>query len=382
MLSAMRCLIHGAAASRGGGGLTRINELVRDLPGLCPGSEFCFVLHPDLMSTWPDLNTQSTVWTQASWARNTPGRLLWERTVLTSRARRYQPDVVYSPFNTLPVHGWGRPKPALAVMVSNLAPYSRVCYDYANGPERRRNRVLRRLTDLAIRHADLVLLQSAQAFDLVSVPDLRSKAAIVPQAPPGNVPSERVASSRPYFVLVADLYKFKGVEIAVQALRLCAVTDARLIVVGRTIELDYERMLRALVRQHRIEARVEFTGYLPHETVLTILAGAQACLLTSRFENHSRVPTEAMSVKCPVIAADTPSAREACGRAAHYYSPDDVQRLALLMDHVQSSPGSTRDMVMQGSHLVDNLRAASGPVVVAQHLLELAHRRPLPSFAP
>lgn len=372
----MRCLINGVAAARGGGGLTRINELVRDLPALRPQSQFLFVLHPQVLALQPGLVASRRVWCPPSKASATPVRIAWECTVLPWRSRSFRPNVVFSPFNILPVRGWGRSRPALAVMVSNLAPYSDVCWRYASAAERRRNHLLRRLTDVAVREADLVLLQSEQAYDLITVPTLPGKGAVIPQAPPKcldySMPPKPLPW--PYFAVISDLYKFKGVETAIRALGRCSDQDVRLLIIGRPIEPDYAKALTKLAERLNLTSRVVFSDSLPHSDVLYRLRHAEACLLTSRFENHSRIPTEAMAVRCPVIAADTPSAREACGVAAVYYPPDDSDRLSDLMSRVRSRGVQRRELVDAGSDLVASLEGVSGPAILVQHLEELAER--------
>lgn len=372
----VRCLIDGVAAARGGGGLTRITELLRDLPSLRPESQFLFALHPDVVALEPEIAANRLIWCLPAKARSTPARLAWEWTVLPWRSRCYQPDVVFSPFNILPMRGWGRPRPALAVMVSNLAPYSEVCRRYANAGDRRRNRLLRRMTNIAVREADLVLLQSEQAYDLISEPGLLEKGVVVPQAPPKRHIDVAVprALPWPYFAIVSDLYKFKGIETAITALASRSHQDVRLLVIGRAIEPDYAIALKQLVAALNLGSRVVFSDFLPHAEVLQRLAHAEACLLTSRFENHSRIPTEAMALGCPVIAADTPSAREACGPAAVYYSPDDHDLLSGLMSRVRSDAVQRRELVHAGDELVATLQGASGPAVAVQLLEELAKR--------
>jgi glycosyltransferase involved in cell wall biosynthesis len=178
----------------------------------------------------------------------------------------------------------------------------------------------------------------------------------------------------PYFAVISDLYKFKGVETAISALARCSDQDVRLLIIGRPIEPDYANVLTRLVEGLNLTSRVVFSDFLPHSEVLYRLRHAEACLLTSRFENHSRIPTEAMAVRCPVIAADTPSAREACGAAAVYYPPGDGDLLSGLMSQVRFHGSQRRELVDAGCDRVASLEGVSGPAILVQHLEELAQR--------
>jgi glycosyltransferase involved in cell wall biosynthesis len=59
-----------------------------------------------------------------------------------------------------------------------------------------------------------------------------------------------------------------------------------------------------------------------------------ATVICSRIENPNRVPSEAMSVGSPLVAADVPASREVCRDAALYYPVRDHSALAVHMTQV------------------------------------------------
>lgn len=68
--------------------------------------------------------------------------------------------------------------------------------------------------------------------------------------------------------------------------------------------------------------RFVFAGRMSQGHVRECLAGAAATVLPSKLESFGLPYYEAMAVGCPVVAADRPFAREACGPAARYCDPN------------------------------------------------------------
>jgi glycosyltransferase involved in cell wall biosynthesis len=304
-----------------------------------------------------------------------PGRLLWEHTGLPRSLRAFRPEAVFGPFNVVPT-AWPRPRPRIAVMVSNLAPYSRTVLSLCRPPERLRNEVLRRLTDRTIARADLVFIQSKQAFELIGADVLDGKAEVVSHAPPPVPAPDRVSASvpdEPYFVVVGDLYKFKGVELVIQALSILDRAERPLVVVcGRPLERDYVRSVTEEARRLGVGDRLHLAGPVDHEDLLVLLRSAQGCIAPSRFENLSRVPGEAMSVGTPVIASDIASFREASGDAALYFPLDRPAELARHMRSVMRDAGLRAELGAKGEARVSSLDTGKSSAQILTALEKLA----------
>jgi glycosyltransferase involved in cell wall biosynthesis len=83
--------------------------------------------------------------------------------------------------------------------------------------------------------------------------------------------------------------------------------------------------------------RFIFHGTLARPQALRLLASAQLALIPSKLESFGIPYSEAMALGVPVIAADRPFAREACGEAARYAPANDGRAFA---DQVGSLLGS------------------------------------------
>jgi glycosyltransferase involved in cell wall biosynthesis len=373
----VRVLIDGTGPPLGAAGLTRLRELASTLPALRPQHEFVFVVQPSVASAVreaaPDIELRSL----PSTLRPVPLRLAWQYTALPGIARRFRPDVVFAPFNIAP--GLPRhPRPPLALMISNLAPYSEAVRSRSSRRQMLRNRVLRALTNRSIRRADSVFVLARQALDLIHVDGLRDKAVVlplppVPKVPPAGTPASTVPGE-PYILVVGDLYSYKGVETVIEAAAKVAPPPL-VFVCGHPRERGYARGLEGLARHAGIAERVRFTGSVPHDAVLELMRDAAAVVAASRFEHLSRIPGEAMSLGAPVVACDTPSNREACGEAAVYYPDDDASALAEHVERLLEDPGLRAERARAGRAFVNRPQPGSVPEVIVRALERLAADR-------
>lgn len=369
----MRLLIDAVAASASGAGLIRTRELARTLPRLRPEHELVFVVRPELVPVVQEFAPHTRIVSPPAACRCTPGRLLWEHLALPRVVRSFQPEVVFSPFNVVPT-AWPKPRPALAVMVSNLAPYSTLVRQMARPRERLRNAFLKAMTNRSVARADHVFLQSSQAYPLIGTSRLAFKAQVVSPAPAPLVQGEGsdlpVPAGR-YFIVVSDFYKFKGIETAVSALSLLnEEPDAKLVICGRPLERDYLEALEKQIDRLDLRERVRLQGALRHDQVLALMRHAVGCIAPSRFENLSKVPAEAMSVDTPVVVSDIPSYREACGSATLYFEAGDAQGLAGQMALLLNDTAVRERLVSRGRSLLESLDS----VEAASEMMEALER--------
>jgi glycosyltransferase involved in cell wall biosynthesis len=352
-----------------------VRELARSLPRVRPQDERLFVVRPELVAIVREHDPAARIVVRPALAAGLAARIGWEHAVLPLRLRAFTPHVVFSPFNVMPVW-WRAPRPGLVVMISNLAPFAEECLSVCTPAERRRNVVLRALTIRSIRRADRVIILSSQALELIDAgPSWRTRAELVQQAPPPipAPPASPAPWPRPYVVVIADFYKFKGIETLIEALgRLPADRLPDVVVGGRLMESDYVASIRARVGELGLAERVHVLGQLPHDEVLELMRGALACVAPSRFENLSRVTVEAMAAGAAVLARDTPSYREACGDAAAYFTGADD--LAGLLAGIVADPALREELRRRGQAHVASLSADTGAAQIAGILATVAER--------
>lgn len=90
---------------------------------------------------------------------------------------------------------------------------------------------------------------------------------------------------------------YKGGDLAIRALAMME-EDAQLTLYGDGSE---RAALETLVRQHGLEARVRFAGWLPHDEVPTVMRQHRAMIFPSLREANGIIMQEAMAVGLPVL---------------------------------------------------------------------------------
>ena len=106
-------------------------------------------------------------------------------------------------------------------------------------------------------------------------------------------PEER---ERPYLLCVGRLEKYKGVQYAIRALE--ELPEYDLVVVG---DGPYGDELDRIARDANVAGRVEFHGYVDHDTLPTLYAGAEAYLSLSKFEAYGMTVAEALAAGTPCV---------------------------------------------------------------------------------
>ncbi len=271
---------------------------------------------------------------------STISRLRWEERELPRLARRHGVDVLLGMTNALPVATSLRGARGM-LLIQNIAPLLPEVRRMYGGRARVRLKTLRALTMLSVHRADVVFLFTRYGRDLVS--SLAPRAHVV-AIPPGGFPArtipEGMRAIEDHVLVLADLYRYKGVEQVIAAISDPRLGDLRLIVAGATMEPDYERSLRETARREGVADRVSFVGRVDRPEVIRLLRSARCLVQPSHVESLALPMLEALQLGVPVVSTDIPVARELCGDAALYFSGGDIGALAdLLVDLPASPPG-------------------------------------------
>ncbi|MCL6538765.1 MAG: glycosyltransferase family 4 protein [Acidothermus sp.] len=81
--------------------------------------------------------------------------------------------------------------------------------------------------------------------------------------------------------------------------------------------------------------RVIRLGFLPHEVLRALTAGATALVMPSRYEGFGLPALEALACGTPVVASDVPALREVTGGLARYFPVGDPEALADALRHAE-----------------------------------------------
>lgn len=196
-------------------------------------------------------------------------------------------------------------------------------------------RVLKALRNASLRRARAIVVPSAFLAGIAArwgLDEARIQVLTNPAPPPRTVDPEPLPPGT--FVFVGRLTEAKDLPNAFAAVE--RVPAARLVVVGDGPDrAELERLAGE---------RVEFRGSLPRDEALRVVAGAEAALLSSAWENLPHSAVEALSVGVPVVATAVGGVPEVVhdGENGLLVAPGRPDELAAAIRRVLEEPGLRR----------------------------------------
>jgi len=193
-------------------------------------------------------------------------------------------------------------------------------------------RVLKSLRTRSLRRARTIVVPSAYLAEIAGGWGIERRRITVltnPAPPPREVEPERLEPGT--FVFVGRLTRQKALHTALEAIAL--VPAARLVLVGDGPE-------RAALERAAGE-RVEFRGALSRDEALSTVAGAEAGLLSSDWENLPHSAVEALSVGVPVVSTAVGGVPEVVhdGENGLLVPPGRPEELAAALRRILEEPG-------------------------------------------
>lgn len=156
---------------------------------------------------------------------------------------------------------------------------------------------------------------------------------------------------RPYVLAIGSLQANKNIGTLEAAMRDPRLAHLKLVVAGGRSS----RIFRAGPAQGGAP-EVEYTGYVTDGQLVGLLQRAVLFVFPSRYEGFGLPPLEAMRVGCPVLASNAASIPEACGDAAVYFDPDDVQQLASAIARLAADDAERTRRVAAGRRRAEQMK--------------------------
>lgn len=208
--------------------------------------------------------------------------------------------------------------------------------------------VYRRYLDQIARAAHVVAISQATAADVherLGVPSHRIHVVYPWVAPPPTAPDARSPDGGvPTFLVVGALDQHKQPELALGAFALVrARLTARLRFIGPG-DADQRQRLRQLSRQLGVADSVSIEQRIPDSELELAYRSAVALVSTSRLEGFGLPPVEALLRGTPVVAVDTPTARETIGGLGTILPPDPEAIATAMLDPRRPTPAEIRDL--------------------------------------
>jgi len=215
------------------------------------------------------------------------------------------------------------------------------------------NRFFQRGTELARRHAHLVLVPSAAtATECREAGFDPARVRIVPwgvdatRATPADVDAVRVRHGldRPFVLFVGTVEPRKNLGAVLDAARTLRGRDIDLVLVGPDgWNEDLDGRIRALTAEG---VRVRRLGFVPADDLPGLYAGCEAFCYPSLREGFGMPVLEAMAQGAPIVTSDGTATAEVAGDAALLVDPRDHEAvgaaLARLLDDVDLAADLSR----------------------------------------
>lgn len=144
-------------------------------------------------------------------------------------------------------------------------------------------------------------------------------------------------------VFVSRLAREKNVELLLLALARVTDPHLKLALVGDGPAREW---LELQVQELGLTGRVVFSRELPRMALPNVYASADAFVFPSLTETQGLVLAEAMAAGCPIIAVDTPQARDVLASYGKFVA-NDATHLALELGRIESPNRHQRERALQ-----------------------------------
>lgn len=121
----------------------------------------------------------------------------------------------------------------------------------------------------------------------------------------------------------------------------------KLVLVG-PVSRAQERRLRRIAREHGVEERMVFPGYIPYQDLPVLYSGSATFVYISLYEGFGLPVLEAMACGAPVLASNTTSIPEVAGDAAFLVDPVDHVAVSEVLLKVLSDHSVRERLVTSG----------------------------------
>ncbi|WP_306228170.1 glycosyltransferase family 4 protein [Bosea beijingensis] len=164
----------------------------------------------------------------------------------------------------------------------------------------------------------------------------------------GLVPDESVLQrlgleGTNFFFMLGTLKPNKNIDFAIRAFDALGDHGWKLVIAGG---LDKSGVFKADAPASA--ENLVFPGRLTDAEIVALERRARAFVFPSLYEGFGIPPLEAMTQGCPVLAADIPAVREACGEAALYFDPRDRDSLEAALRQIMDADGAALGLPEKG----------------------------------
>jgi glycosyltransferase involved in cell wall biosynthesis len=331
------CFIRGDWAT----GLTRYCRQLLD--ELLQEKSYDWIVYCDSQLTLPAEWSRMAFIHRCRSTNQRPLRIAFEQLALPWLAWRDRVDLLFSPAFVSPAWGARWRVATIHDMYYKTFPESMT-------PLQRLYR--KAFTPVTARHCQRLLAVSKFTASEIArfLPHAQHKVRVTPLAcaiEDAELPGEAVPGVEPGYVLfVANVIANKNSQgLAAAAAQLAAAGRGKLFVhVGK----DEEGLLAAALAAHRCENSFRNLGRVPSAQLRWLYQNALCAVQPSFSEGFGLPVLETQTFGTPLISSNAGSLPEVAGEGALFFSPDDPQKLAELIDQLDGDEALRRMLIENG----------------------------------
>jgi len=307
-------------------------------------------------------------------------RILWQQLILPFRLVFDKVSILYSPGNISPILSFTKK----VQWIGTIGPFENLFYRSFSTKDRLKLYLNKILMKYSAMTSDHVIFMSEYTFKLfVNKHNFNKKKGSVIHIGrdidfyPSDKIMEKIAlkyAHNKFILSVSILYPYKNIETLIKAFSQCVKNNNELVllIAGSAPFIKYHDYLLNLVESLGLTNKVIFLGHLSKTELRDLYSSCYMFVFTSPFENFSHILIEAMSCGAPVITTNTTAMPEACGNAALYFDPYDVDQLSHAMNRILLDK-SLRELCsknsIEQSQTINSSREVSSRVyeILSQH---------------
>ena len=284
---------------------------------------------------------------ETEWSR-VPFGTYWDQVIVPDVARRYNVDVLFNPFLTVPIRGRFGKVMIMHNVEYHTVPkvYDLVMYSWWFMLEK----VIMHAADRVISISN-VMTEDFRKHVNYPISQVRTIYHGVNDKFRVETDQARLARAREeyelperYILFVGHLYPQKNFAVLARAFaRLKTSIPHRLLVAGRP-RWKADADLR-LIHELGIANRVDLLHFVPNDDLPLLYNLADCFVYPSLYESFGLAQLEAMACGCPVIGANSGAIPEITGGTAKLFDPRSPEDLAQAILTVTQDPAVRRDLV-------------------------------------
>ncbi len=152
-----------------------------------------------------------------------------------------------------------------------------------------------------------------------------------------------------YFIVIGAIHPRKNIPNTIRAyehFRKNTDSQTKLLLVGRAAWQTDD--VRTQLNQSPFQKDMISTGYIPHQELVTLLAGARALVYVSLLEGFGLPIAEAMQCGVPVITSNRSSMQEIAKNCALLVDPENVEDIAQGMGKLDADATKRAQLISAG----------------------------------